>query len=80
MTTSQVVRTLETRKLLERREHPRDPRAKAIVVTEAGRDKAKKAVVVVEETDAAFFEPIGASTARLVKLFGALVSGSQSLE
>jgi DNA-binding MarR family transcriptional regulator len=80
MTTSQVVRTLETAKLLERRAHPDDPRAKAIVVTEAGREKAKKAVVVVEETDAAFFQPIAANTARLVKLFGLLVSGNQAEE
>ncbi|HEY4156627.1 MAG TPA: MarR family transcriptional regulator [Polyangiaceae bacterium] len=80
MTTSQVVRTLESAKLLERREHPDDPRAKAIVVTEAGREKAKKAVVVVEETDAAFFEPIGANAARLVKLFGSLVGGNQAEE
>jgi MarR family transcriptional regulator, organic hydroperoxide resistance regulator len=80
MTTSQVVRALETAKLLERRAHPDDPRAKAIVVTEAGREKAKKAVVVVEETDAAFFEPIAANTARLVKLFGSLARGNQAEE
>ncbi len=55
MTTSQIVRALEVARLLERRSHPDDPRAKAIVVTEAGRAKARQAVVAVEETDAGLF-------------------------
>jgi DNA-binding MarR family transcriptional regulator len=75
MTTSQIVRTLEAASLLERRDHPEDPRAKAIMVTSAGRDKARKALVVVEATDAAFFAPVAASTGRLVKLFQALDHG-----
>lgn len=55
MTTSQIVRALETAGLLRRDPHPSDPRAKALVVTAPGRAKAKKAIVAVEETDAAFF-------------------------
>jgi MarR family transcriptional regulator, organic hydroperoxide resistance regulator len=73
MTTSQIVRALGSAALLERREPPTDPRALAIVVTRAGREKAKEAVVVVEATDAAFFEPITRDTPRLVALFKALV-------
>jgi DNA-binding MarR family transcriptional regulator len=69
MTTSQVVRTLEAASLLERREHPEDPRAKAIVVTAKGREKARKALVVVEATDAAFFEPVASNAERLVRMF-----------
>jgi DNA-binding MarR family transcriptional regulator len=72
MTTSQVVRTLEAAALLERSDHPDDPRAKAIVVTALGREKARKAVAVVEETDAAFFGPVASSVGRLVTLFKAL--------
>jgi DNA-binding MarR family transcriptional regulator len=72
MTTSQVLRTLEAASLLERRDHPDDPRAKAIVVTAAGREKARKAVAVVEATDAAFFAPVSPSAARLVKILTAL--------
>ena len=72
MTTSQVVRTLEAAGLLERRDHPDDPRAKAIVATSAGREKARKAVAVVEATDAAFFAPVSASTGKLVAIFKAL--------
>ena len=73
MTTSQILRALEAAGLVTRREHPSDPRAKAIVVTPAGREKARLAVVAVEDTDAEFFRPIGASTGRLVKMFRALV-------
>ena len=68
MTTSQVVRTLEAAQLVERLPHPSDPRAKAIYVTEAVRAKARKAIVAVEDTDAAFFEPLGANTRRLVAM------------
>jgi DNA-binding MarR family transcriptional regulator len=74
MTTSQVVRALEEALLVERRTHPDDPRAKAIVVTEAGRAKARQAVVAVEKTDAAFFAPLLARTPHLVEMFGVLVA------
>lgn len=78
MTTSQVVRTLEAAQLLERRAHPSDPRAKAIFVTEAGRAKARKAIVAVEDTDAAFFEPLGTSTRRLVEMFTQLAAADEA--
>jgi len=78
MTTSQVVRTLETAKLLERRSHPLDPRAKAIFVTEAGRAKARKAIVAVEDTDAAFFAPLGAATRQLVEMFTQLSTSDEA--
>ena len=74
MTTSQVVRTLERVSLVERRNHPNDPRAKAIRVTEAGRAKARLAVVAVEETDAAFFAPLAARLPGLAKMFAVLVA------
>ena len=70
MTTSQIVRALEAAALLERRDHPSDPRAFAIAVTAAGRDRAKKALEVVEATDEAFFAPV--PNARLVELLKTL--------
>jgi len=72
MTTSQVVRSLEVAGLVERRSHPDDPRAKAITVTERGRDKARKAVVAVEEADAAFFAPVASRVRQLVEIFHSL--------
>ena len=80
MTASQVLRALEAASLIQRVDHPRDPRAKSIVVTPAGRDLARKAIVVVEDTDAAFFEPLASDTARLVKMFQALVQGNERME
>src|SRR5258708_30187624 len=80
MTTSQVLRALEAAALIQRVDHPKDPRAKSIMVTRAGRDLARKAIVVVEDTDAAFFEPLASDTARLVEMFQALVRGSERTE
>lgn len=80
MTTSQVLRTLEAAALIQRVDHPTDPRAKSITVTRAGRDLARKAIVVVEDTDAAFFEPLAADTKRLVAMFQALVAGNERTE
>jgi DNA-binding MarR family transcriptional regulator len=74
MTTSQVVRALEAAGLLERRQHPDDPRAKAIVVTTSGRNKARLALVAVEETDEAFFKPVAATSRALVRMFRALAA------
>jgi DNA-binding MarR family transcriptional regulator len=80
MTTSQVLRALEAASLIQRVDHPTDPRAKSIVVTRAGRDLARKAIIVVEDTDAAFFEPLASDTARLIRMFQALLEGSERTE
>jgi DNA-binding MarR family transcriptional regulator len=74
MTTSQVVRTLEAAGLLERKSHPDDVRAKALAVTAAGREKARKAIVAVEDTDAEFFAPVEGHTKQLLEIFEALLS------
>jgi DNA-binding MarR family transcriptional regulator len=58
--TSQVLRTLEARRLLDRRTHPSDTRAKVLRLTAAGRALALKAVPDVEAADAAFFAALGA--------------------
>ncbi|WP_330249907.1 MarR family transcriptional regulator [Nocardia sp. NBC_00565] len=60
MMTSQVLRALEQRGLLERRAHPNDRRAKALIPTEAGAALANRAVVAVEQCDQEFFAPLGA--------------------
>src|SRR6185369_10633610 len=65
MMTSQVLRALEARGLLERRAHPTDTRAKALRLTAAGRALAARAVPVVEGADTAFFAGLGAARAGL---------------
>ena len=76
MTTSQILRTLESAELVERHTHPDDPRAKAIGVTAAGMKKARAALVVVEETDAAFFARLGRKAPQLVELLKELAVGA----
>jgi DNA-binding MarR family transcriptional regulator len=55
MMTSQVLRALERRGLVERRVHPTDARARAVAATAAGRALASRAVVAVEACDDSFF-------------------------
>jgi DNA-binding MarR family transcriptional regulator len=55
MMTSQVLRVLESKGLIERRRDPSDSRARRIGVTAAGAELAARAVQVVEATDSAFF-------------------------
>ncbi len=55
MTVSQVLRALQARKLLQRREHSTDTRAKAVELTEAGKNVIQPAVKAVEKFDGEFF-------------------------
>ncbi|MCW2539225.1 MAG: MarR family transcriptional regulator [Frankiales bacterium] len=59
MMTSQVVRALAERGLIERTQHPTDARARALSVTARGRELANRAIVAVEHCDATFFAPLG---------------------
>lgn len=65
MMTSQVLRTLEGKGLIERRDHPSDRRAKALAPTESGVALANRAVVAVERCDREFFGPLGVRTPEL---------------
>lgn len=55
MMTSQVLRALEQRGLVDRMPDPRDARARRIIVTERGAELAPRAIAAVEAADAAFF-------------------------
>jgi DNA-binding MarR family transcriptional regulator len=55
MMTSQIVRALEERGLIERRTNPADARARWLRITDAGMKLVARAVKVVEANDAAFF-------------------------
>ncbi|MCX2180870.1 MarR family transcriptional regulator [Streptomyces sp. SKN60] len=68
--TSQVVRALETKGLIERETDPTDTRAKRLRVTEAGAGLAPRAVESVESVDTRFFEPVavGEAVALLARL------------
>lgn len=53
--TSQVLRTMETKGLVERETDPADTRAKRLQVTDLGAELAPRAMAVVEQVDAEFF-------------------------
>ncbi len=76
MMTSQVLRTLETRGLLERKPHPTDTRAKVLGLTTEGRKLAWQAVPVVEGVDREFFGALGAQLDRFNRSLLSLIASS----
>ncbi len=62
MTTSTVLRTLQTKGLLKRQEHSTDTRAKNVALTENGQKIVKQAIKTVEDFDNSFFAPLGYKT------------------
>jgi len=59
--TSEIVRRLEAKGLLERAADPKDARARRLRVTESGRQLAARAITEVERVDAEFFRPVAAA-------------------
>lgn len=76
MMTSQVVRALEGKGLVERRAHPSDRRARLLRATETGAALAKRANVAVERADAEFFGQSAELAAPLAAHLAALDAGS----
>lgn len=72
MMVSKVLRTLEEKKFITRQEHQTDTRAKTIQLTAIGEGILQKAIIEVENTDAAFFSILGKDlalfNAEMVKL------------
>jgi MarR family transcriptional regulator, organic hydroperoxide resistance regulator len=68
MMTSQVLRTLERKKLIQRLRHPTDARARALVATPEGIALANRANLAVEAVDASFFGRLASSQPDLVRL------------
>jgi DNA-binding MarR family transcriptional regulator len=76
MMTSQVLRALEARGLVERRPHPQDGRARALAVTPEGQALANRAVVAVETCDAEFFGALAGRTAEFTRALRTLKASS----
>jgi MarR family transcriptional regulator, organic hydroperoxide resistance regulator len=62
MTTSTVLRTLQTKGLVIRQEHETDTRAKTVVLTEKGIIITKQAIKTVEQFDRQFFSSLATET------------------
>ena len=74
MTTSTVLRTLQTKGLLKRQEHITDTRAKTVALTDNGKKIVKQAVKTVEAFDQEFFSTLGAKTTIFNKQLLALLA------
>jgi DNA-binding MarR family transcriptional regulator len=61
--TSQVLRTLEDKGLIQRYADPADTRAKRVRVTARGAELAPRAIAAVEQADREFFEPVPTESA-----------------
>ncbi|MDF2454360.1 MAG: marR2 [Cytophagaceae bacterium] len=59
MTTSTIIRILERKELLKRKEHATDTRAKMVVLTSYGTKMTKQAAKTIEKFDTQFFEALG---------------------
>jgi DNA-binding MarR family transcriptional regulator len=72
MMTSQVLRKLEDRKLLRRRQDTTDSRARRITLTAAGRRLLTGALADVEAADREFFAALGTNAPRFLRDLGDL--------
>ena len=61
MMVSNVIRTLENKKLIKRTAHPTDTRANLVSLTKKGNTTVKKAIVIVEKFDKIFFKKLDKS-------------------
>ena len=74
MTTSTVLRTLQRKGLLERREHSTDTRAKTVALTKSGEQVTRLAVKTVEKFDLDFFTILGTKVGDFNKKLSTLLS------
>jgi DNA-binding MarR family transcriptional regulator len=72
MMTSQVLRALEAKGLVERRPHPTDSRARALAVSARGATLANEANRVVEGVDRDYFGVLGAEQAKFTGMLATL--------
>ena len=61
MMVSKVLRKLEEKKFIARKEHTTDTRAKWVILTEKGAKILQKAIIEVEKADMNFFSPLGSN-------------------
>ncbi|MEZ4989591.1 MAG: MarR family transcriptional regulator [Saprospiraceae bacterium] len=79
MMVSKVLRTLEQKGLISRREHDTDTRAKVITLTKAGEKLTQQALERVEATDVDFFSVLGNQAPVFYQLMGQLMHNDDTL-
>jgi DNA-binding MarR family transcriptional regulator len=78
MMTSQVLRKLEARGLLERTLHPVDSRARRLHLTDAGQHLVALALLDVERADADYFAPLADKQEAFLEALAALATESSA--
>ena len=58
MTVSQILNLLEKNDFVKRKEHSRDTRAKAVILSKKGEEVLQKAVPLIEQIDEIFFKKL----------------------
>lgn len=77
MMTSQVLRSLEEKDLVLRLKKPKgDTRARLISPTKKGRELVGKAIIVVEDTDSAFFDVLNDKVSEFTEMLRKLISSN----
>lgn len=80
MMVSKVLRTLENKGFILRREHPTDTRAKVIELTESGAEVLQKAMTAVENADLSFFSTLGENLSSFNKQMHTLLTVNNDKE
>lgn len=68
MSVSQIIGVLEKHGLIERKEHSKDTRAKAVYLTEKGKEKMNAALPIVENIDLIFFGSLKDKETEFIRL------------
>lgn len=77
MMVSKVIRKLESKGMIERKDHPSDPRAKSIKLTKEGGEHIQKALNVVESMDVAYFQSIETTSDQFLSQLNILLKSNQ---
>jgi DNA-binding MarR family transcriptional regulator len=77
MTTSKVLRVLESRKMLRRKEHPTDTRAKAVELTDKGKKALSDASKAVDQFDKKFFAAVSTKVGGMNATLKAIMKGRE---
>ncbi|WP_437957061.1 MarR family winged helix-turn-helix transcriptional regulator [Sorangium sp. So ce119] len=78
MTTSQVLRVLESRGLVLRKPHKHDARAKCMVLASESEALLKRAIKLVENADESFFAPLGSDLDQFSHAMKLLIETSET--
>lgn len=77
---SQIINLLEKHKLISRKEHTKDTRAKSVLLTEKGQHILKQALPVVEKIDITFFGSLGENESLFINYLHQLNDGEKFLK